>query len=63
MNLAQLRHLWVAGLLFLVSTACGTSSESLAPPHTDLGPDPGTLVSAFNADRGKVRAIFIASPT
>jgi hypothetical protein len=63
MNLARLRRVGLAGLLLLLSTACGASSGGPVPPHTDLGGDPEALVSAFNADRGKVRAVFIASPT
>ena len=44
-----------AGLL----TACDRSMPTTHTNLTDLEP----LRSAFNADSGKVRAIFLASPT
>jgi hypothetical protein len=40
----------------------GTSSTK-APTHVSLNGDVGILRDAFNSDLGKVRAIFIASPT
>ena len=51
------RNALAAALTLLA--ACGRSANS---PHETLSStDP--LRSAFNADSGKVRAIFLASPT
>lgn len=51
----------VPGLILALATACSRTSGSVT--HTALGSSTATLVSAFNADSGKVRAIFLASPT
>ena len=49
-----------AGLLALVTlSAC---REEIPYPHTSLATSESLRV-AFNADSGKVRAIFLASPT
>jgi len=51
---------WIsASLLLLLS--CRPSGP--APPHTALSGDLSPLRAQFNADAGKVRAIFLASPT
>jgi hypothetical protein len=41
--------------------ACGQSGP--APRHTVVSQDLSELRSQFNADAGKVRAIFLAAPT
>ena len=41
--------------------ACGQSGP--APRHTVVSQDISELRSQFNADAGKVRAIFLAAPT
>ena len=51
--------LWMASLPLLV--ACGQSGPE--PPHTVLSEELPELRSQFNADAGKVRAIFLAAPT
>jgi len=44
--------------------ACGQSGQSgPAPQHTALSGNLSELRSQFNADTGKVRAIFLAAPT
>jgi len=48
-----------ASLLMLA--ACRPSGP--APPHTALSGNLSALRTQFNADAGKVRAIFLASPT
>ena len=51
---------WIsASVLTLI--ACRPSGP--APPHTALSGDLSPLRAQFNADAGKVRAIFLASPT
>jgi hypothetical protein len=55
----RLRFLRSASLVMLVG--CGPSAA--APGHTVLSPDLSALRSQFNADTGKVRAIFLAAPT
>jgi hypothetical protein len=54
---------WIHGFMMIVGTGvilgCGGGQVS---PHENLASlDP--LRAAFNADSGKVRAIFLASPT
>lgn len=54
---------WISGLMLVVGMGavlgCGRGPEL---PHQNLASlDP--LRAAFNADSGKVRAIFLASPT
>ena len=52
--------LWMsASLLMLV----GCRPSGPAPPHTVLSGDLAPLRAQFNADAGKVRAVFLASPT
>lgn len=48
-----------ASLLMLVG--CGPSGP--APAHMALSADLSPLRARFNADAGKVRAVFLASPT
>jgi hypothetical protein len=55
--------MWLAAAMLLVGSACRSSRTEQVPGHVDLGGDLQALASAFNADEGKVRAIFIASPT
>jgi hypothetical protein len=50
----------LASALILLASAC---SRGPAPPHTTLAGDLTPLREAFTADSGKVRAIFLASPT
>jgi hypothetical protein len=54
-----------ASLPFLL--ACGQSGQNgqsaPASQHTALSGDLSKLRSQFNADTGKVRAIFLAAPT
>jgi hypothetical protein len=50
---------WLASLVVL--TGCGPSAAT--PGHTVLSDDLSQLRSRFNADAGKVRAIFLAAPT
>jgi hypothetical protein len=52
--------LWPAALLVML-VGCGPSTA--APGHTVLSDDLSQLRSRFNADAGKVRAIFLAAPT
>jgi hypothetical protein len=47
--------------LLLMLAACGAGGS--APVHTALSDDLSPLRAQFNADAGKVRAIFLASPT
>lgn len=50
---------WTVVLSAAVSTGCrGPTAD-----HAVLEPDLEPLRSAFTADSGKVRAIFLASPT
>jgi hypothetical protein len=58
-----IRYLCLTSVVALLMTACGRSGNVAAPPHVDLGGSRAALVSAFNADKGKVRAVLIASPT
>lgn len=52
---------------FLVLVGCGQDApapqSARAPQHTVLSGDLSQLRSRFNADAGKVRAIFLAAPT
>lgn len=48
-------------LLFAVSPACAQGGA--AKSYTVLSGDASDLRARFNADQGKVRAIFIAAPT
>ena len=50
----------VAVLVPLLLAACASGAPS---PHTTITGDARVLRDAFNADTGKVRAIFLASPT
>ena len=43
----------------LALAACGAAPS----PHVTVDGDVGELRRAFNAETGKVRAIFLASPT
>lgn len=63
MTMSRLRHACLGALLVVISAACARSSDLPAPTHVNLEGSPQAVVSAFNADRGKVRALFIASPT
>lgn len=47
----------------LAFAACGGSPETEARDHRVLDDGLEPLRIAFNADSGKVRAIFLASPT
>lgn len=51
----------VLGAVILSLTACGGSDAPV--DHRVLGPTAESLRAAFDADSGKVRAIFLASPT
>ena len=57
--------LWISVALWalaaLLNVACGQRSP--APRHTALEGDLSPLRQQFNADVGKVRAIFLAAPT
>ena len=57
---ASARRRGLAIFLPLALTACTTGAPS---PHTTITGDVSVLRQAFNADTGKVRAIFLASPT
>jgi hypothetical protein len=60
MEISMMRILsWTAASLAMF-LACGQSSP--APPH-HLSENVPELRSQFNADAGKVRAIFLAAPT
>ena len=50
---------WLTALLLLV--ACEGSGAG--PRHETIGPRGEPLRSAFNEAEGKVRAVFLASPT
>ena len=52
--------LWTSASL-LMFLGCGQSSSTGG--HTVLAKDLSALRSRFNADSGKVRAIFLAAPT
>ena len=54
------RLFWLSAALVLLA-GCGPSAAS--PGHTVLSSDLSELRSRFNADTGKVRAIFLAAPT
>jgi hypothetical protein len=54
------RHSLLAGLALVAAVACDRPAPSAA--HQSLS-SLDQLRSAFNADSGKVRAIFLASPT
>lgn len=45
----------------MATAACGARGASSA--HTTLAGDLAPLRTAFDADSGEVRAIFLASPT
>jgi len=45
----------------LMLAGCGANGP--APAHTALSGDLSPLRARFNADAGKVRAVFLASPT
>lgn len=66
MLLRRASRLPLVGVLvgvLLAAPACRSSRDVPAPAHVDLGGNLQGVVSAFNADKGKVRALFIASPT
>jgi len=44
-------------------SGCGLAGGARGPAHLDLRGSRDGIVSAFNSDRGKLRAVFIASPT
>jgi hypothetical protein len=49
-------------MMTLLAAGCARSESGSARPHESLSSiEP--LRAAFNADSGKVRAIFLASPT
>ncbi len=52
--------LWLTTSLLLL-VGCGPRGTE--PGHAVLSGDLSTLRSRFNADTGKVRAIFLAAPT
>jgi hypothetical protein len=52
--------LWLSASLLMLM-GCGPSAP--ATGHTVLSGDLSALRSQFNADAGKVRAIFLAAPT
>jgi hypothetical protein len=49
--------------VLLLAVAPGCARQGQAPPHTVLPQDLSPLRAQFNADTGKVRAVFLASPT
>jgi hypothetical protein len=57
------RSLWLAVVVAVLASGCGLAGGASGPAHVDLRGSRAGLVSAFNADRGKLRAVFIASPT
>jgi hypothetical protein len=59
----HIRALRLILVLAVFAAGCGLRHDVKGPPHADLHGSTSGLVSAFNADKGKVRAIFIASPT
>jgi len=52
--------LWMSAFLLML---VGCRPSGPAPPHSVLSGDLFALRSQFNADAGKVRAVFLASPT
>lgn len=42
-------------------TVCGAGAR--APEHAGVGPDLEPLRAQFNAEAGKVRAVFLTAPT
>ena len=50
---------WLTALLVLI--ACEGSGAG--PRHEDIGPRGEPLRSAFNAAKGKVRAVLLGAPT
>jgi hypothetical protein len=54
------RLFWLAAFLLLLA-GCGRNTA--LPGHTVLLRDLSELRARFNADTGKVRAIFLAAPT
>lgn len=52
--------LWMSASLLMLA---GCRPSGPAPSHTVLSGDLSPLRSQFNADAGKVRAVFLASPT
>ena len=59
----RIRALRLVLVLAVLATGCGLRHDVKGPPHVDLHGSVSGLVSSFNADEGKLRAIFIASPT
>ena len=57
----MMRFLKLTAAFLAVFLACGQSGP--APGHTVLSENLPELTSQFNADVGKVRAIFLAAPT
>ena len=57
---ASARRRGLAILLPLALAACATAAPS---PHTTIAGNASVLRQAYNADTGKVRANFLASPT
>lgn len=60
MDLMHRLLLSLAASLFVFS---GNAPRAMAPGPTVLSADLSPLRARFNADAGKVRAIFLASPT
>ena len=54
-------RLWFLGLASIAALSACNRSGSQAQHESLSGVDP--IRNAFNADSGKVRAIFLASPT
>jgi len=56
-------HRFILGLWIFLLVLAGCRPSGPAPPHTALSGDLSPLRAQFNADAGKVRAVFLASPT
>ena len=65
MNRTRLAGVPAAGMLSLVCmfSLAGCRGGGTAVNHEAVRPDASSFRAAFNADSGKVRALFLASPT
>lgn len=61
-RVASIAKRFVLLLLVAVAVACSGAPDAASPEHAVLE-DLADLRSRFNADVGKVRAVFLASPT
>jgi hypothetical protein len=58
-----MHRLLISTALLLLAVTPGCAQGGAAKSYTVLSGDASALRAKFNADQGKVRAIFIAAPT